>query len=327
MTPLSAALKRFFRTPKGMLIALLVVVTAFAVVNEGLRLVAPGLAAGVLAAMLVDAPLLRWREGAWCVPDGALLTGLIVAMVLSPYGAWWIAAVTSATAIVSKYLLRMGKANVFNPAALALVITFYLFDTGHSWWGALADAPTWQLVVLGATGIFITDRVKKTPLVLSFLGSYYLLVTSMAFLGEPDGVAALYRAPDLNAALYFAFFMVTDPPTSPPRYRDHRGRRRGRDVRVHWRGLFPASGIAGGECVGSVPPVAGTSPGGEFGARARGSGLVAFRALFAVLPRVARWPLLRGGPSRLHASRSAVLLRVARYATRSTLRRAYARSA
>ncbi len=220
MTPLSAALKRFFRTPKGMLIALLVVVTAFAVVNEGLRLVAPGLAAGVLAAMLVDAPLLRWREGAWCVPDGALLTGLIVAMVLSPYGAWWIAAVTSATAIVSKYLLRMGKANVFNPAALALVITFYLFDAGHSWWGALADAPTWQLVVLGATGIFITDRVKKTPLVLSFLGSYYLLVTAMAFLGEPDGVAALYRAPDLNAALYFAFFMVTDPPTSPPRYRD-----------------------------------------------------------------------------------------------------------
>jgi len=220
MTPLSAALKRFFRTPKGMLIALLVVVTAFAVVNEGLRLVAPGLAAGVIAAILVDAPLLRWREGAWCVPDGALLTGLIVAMVLSPYGAWWIAAVTSATAIVSKYLLRMGKANVFNPAALALVITFYLFDAGHSWWGALADAPTWQLVVLGATGIFITDRVKKTPLVLSFLGSYYLLVTAMAFLGEPDGVAGLYRAPDLNAALYFAFFMVTDPPTSPPRYRD-----------------------------------------------------------------------------------------------------------
>jgi Na+-translocating ferredoxin:NAD+ oxidoreductase RnfD subunit len=30
----------------------------------------------------------------------------------------------------------------------------------------------------------------------------------------------LYRAPDLHAALFFAFFMVTDPPTSPPNPRD-----------------------------------------------------------------------------------------------------------
>jgi hypothetical protein len=30
----------------------------------------------------------------------------------------------------------------------------------------------------------------------------------------------LYRAPDLHAALFFAFFMVTDPPTSPPKHRD-----------------------------------------------------------------------------------------------------------
>lgn len=214
------ALKRFVRTPKGMLIALLAIVTAFAAASEGWRLVAPGVAGGVIAAMLSDAPILRWREGEWVFPDGALLTGLIVAMVLSPHEAWWIAAVTSAIAIVSKYALRVGKANVFNPAALALVITFYMFDTGHSWWGSLPEAPTWQLVVLFATGMFITDRVHKTPLVLSFFGTYYLLVTATAFIGQPARVAELYRAPDLNAALYFAFFMVTDPPTSPPKQRD-----------------------------------------------------------------------------------------------------------
>ena len=45
-------------------------------------------------------------------------------------------------------------------------------------------------------------------------------------------------------------------------------------------------------------------------------------AVLARVARVARWPLLRGGPSRLHASRPAALLRVARYATRSTVRRA-----
>ena len=30
----------------------------------------------------------------------------------------------------------------------------------------------------------------------------------------------MYRAPDLHAALFFAFFMLTDPPTSPPKERD-----------------------------------------------------------------------------------------------------------
>ena len=35
-----------------------------------------------------------------------------------------------------------------------------------------------------------------------------------AFAGDPAHVEELYRAPDLHAALYFAFFMVTDPPTS-----------------------------------------------------------------------------------------------------------------
>jgi Na+-translocating ferredoxin:NAD+ oxidoreductase RnfD subunit len=56
--------------------------------------------------------------------------------------------------------------------------------------------------------------------VLSFLGGYYALFSATAFIGEPARVAELFREPDLHAALYFAFFMVTDPPTSPPKARD-----------------------------------------------------------------------------------------------------------
>ena len=216
----SATLRRYFRTPKGLLVALLGLMTVVAAVSEGLLLVAPGVAAAVITAMVVDAPLLRWREREWLFPDGAMLTGLIVAMILSPYGAWWIAAVASAIAIASKYLLRAGSANIFNPAALALVIVFYAFDAGHSWWGALDDAPVLTLAALFATGIYITNRVNKVPLVLTFLGTYYLLVTLAAFMGQSERVAGLYRMPDVNAALYFAFFMVTDPPTSPPKRRD-----------------------------------------------------------------------------------------------------------
>jgi len=218
--PISMQLRRFFRTPKGLAILTLVPLVVAAAVGSSVALVMPLVLASVAAAMVVDAPILRAREHEWTFPDGALLSGLFVAMILSPHEAWYIGAVTSVVAIASKYLARVGKANVFNPAALALVATFYVFDTGQSWWGALAELPPVALVLLFATGIFITRRVNKSAAVLAFLGCYYLLFTITAFVGNPARVSELYRAPDLHAALFFAFFMVSDPPTSPPKPRD-----------------------------------------------------------------------------------------------------------
>ena len=199
---------------------MLAVLTACAAAGAGFVLVAPGLLGAIGTAMLIDAPILRARHHRWEFPDGALLTGLIIAGVLSPHEPWYVAAVTTAVGVGSKYAFRVRKANVFNPAALGLVATFYVFDSGQSWWGALSEAPPLALAVLVATGAFITWKVKKAPLVLAFLGSYYALITAVAFMGNPAHVAELYRAPDLHAALYFAFFMLTDPPTSPPRERD-----------------------------------------------------------------------------------------------------------
>jgi Na+-translocating ferredoxin:NAD+ oxidoreductase RnfD subunit len=178
------------------------------------------LLAGTTAAMIVDAPILRWRsrKGAWEFPSGALLTGALVAMVLSPAEPWWVAAVTSVMAVVSKYVCRLDTANVFNPAALALVATFYVFNTAQDWWGAMTDASPYAMVVLVATGVFITSRVNKLPMVLAFLGVYYALFSSVAFAADPKTVAEIFRTPDLQMALFFAFFILTDPPTSPTRY-------------------------------------------------------------------------------------------------------------
>jgi Na+-translocating ferredoxin:NAD+ oxidoreductase RnfD subunit len=188
--------------------------------SEGLRLVWPQLLGAVGVAALIDIVLLRFRKEAWEFPSGAVLTGLIVCMVLSPHAAWYVAAVTAAIAIVSKYVARTRSANVFNPAALALVATYYLFDSGQSWWGALPELSPVALAILLGAGVFIADRVNKMPLVLMFLGVYYVLFTATAFLSDPGRVAEIFRAPDLHAVLYFAFFILTDPPTSPTRYRD-----------------------------------------------------------------------------------------------------------
>jgi Na+-translocating ferredoxin:NAD+ oxidoreductase RnfD subunit len=213
-------IRKFFRTPKGLLTIVLAILTALAAPTEGLGIVGPELFGAVTTAAAIDLVILRWRNGGWEFPSGAVLTGLIVAMVLTPREPWYVPAVTSAIAVVSKYVLRTRSANIFNPAALALVATYYWFESGHSWWGALPDLSPFAITLLLASGVFIADRVNKMPLVLMFLGLYFALFTVMAFVGAPVRVAALYRAPDLHAVLYFAFFILTDPPTSPVKYRD-----------------------------------------------------------------------------------------------------------
>ena len=201
---------------------MLIVLALLAVIagaREGWSVIT-AIAVATLPAMAIDA-VIHWRmKKRWAFPSGALLTGLIVAMILNPHSAWYVVAVTSVVGVLSKYVVRGHTANVFNPAAVALVATFYVFNPAQNWWGALPALPIAAVVVLLATGAFITYKVNKIPAVLAFLGVYYCFVTSAAFVGNPARFADLYRAPDLHAALYFAFFMVTDPPTSPPKHRD-----------------------------------------------------------------------------------------------------------
>ena len=213
-------LGRFFRTPKGLAIVVLSLTTVVSAFGSGFALATRAVGAAILAAIVVDVPILRIRKRRWVFPDGALLTGIIVAAVLSPREPWYVVAVTAAVAVASTYVFRIRTANVFNPAAFGLVATSFVFQTAQSWWGALPEVNPLAIVLLIAGGVFISERVNKLPLVLAFLGCYYALFTATAFVGEPSRVAELYREPDLHAALYFAFFMVTDPPTSPPKPRD-----------------------------------------------------------------------------------------------------------
>jgi Na+-translocating ferredoxin:NAD+ oxidoreductase RnfD subunit len=182
--------------------------------------VLPGLVVGSGIAAVVDVGLARWRRGERIVPDGALLSGLIIAMVLRPQEPLYVVALTSAIAIGSKYLLRTHWSNVFNPAALAIVASSLLFDTSQSWWGALPDLGIAGVGVLVATGGFIADRINKSPMVLVFLLTYFVLFVIASFFGANTLASEVFRTPDLQAALFFAFFMLDDPPTSPVRYED-----------------------------------------------------------------------------------------------------------
>lgn len=216
MTPL----RRWLRTPKGIFTLMLALCTVVAATSVGWTLTLPGLAVAIVTAVALDAPLLRWRNGHWTLPDGAMLTGWLIALVLSPHEAWWIAGATSALGIAAKHLLHAGRANVLNPAAAGLVASYYLLDTGQSWWGAMPEGSPWWILLLVVLGAVMAQRLHKATAALVFLAVWFSCATVTAYVGDPVLVVEVFRAPDLQAAVFFAAFMLTDPPTSPPKVDD-----------------------------------------------------------------------------------------------------------
>ena len=212
--------RRAVRSPKGNLVLVLGAIAVIALTTEDASHAIPTVMNAVGAATLADIIIQRIERGIWIFPTAGILSGLIVALLLSPFDAGMIAPATAVLAITSKHLFRVRVANVFNPAALALVLAAILFDAGHSWWGALPELGWGGALIIGAAGWYTADRINKLPMVLTFLGMFYALATAASFVGEPSDFASLFRAPDLQAALFFAFFMLDDPPTSPVKYRD-----------------------------------------------------------------------------------------------------------
>jgi Na+-translocating ferredoxin:NAD+ oxidoreductase RnfD subunit len=224
----AARLRRFARSPKGFLLRYLSALTLIALPGEPAARVGLAILTATAAAITLDVALERLRFHRWILPDGAAITGLLCALILAPQSAWYLPPAAGAIGIASKHLgrIRWGKRriHVLNPAAAGLLATLLAFPAGQSWWGALTNRPTIWILALITIGIAVDRHVAKLPQALAFLGTYYGLFTTIAFTTMGGGLlsisqrlAEIYRRPFLDTALFFAFFMLTDPPTSPNR--------------------------------------------------------------------------------------------------------------
>ncbi|MBV9356107.1 MAG: RnfABCDGE type electron transport complex subunit D [Chloroflexi bacterium] len=212
---------RLPRTPKGQVLLAFGVLLAVGMVGEASwSAVFRQVATAVGVACLLDLVLGRLATGRWQLPSSALLTGLIVAFVLDSGTPVWVTAATAGSAIASKYLLRNGRGeHLFNPAAFALACSGLVLGASQSWWGALGNLPVAWTVLLVAAGLLVIDRLNKLPLVFAFLGTYFALFVAVSFV-DATAVAEMFREPFVQAAVFLAFFMLTDPPTSPNVYQD-----------------------------------------------------------------------------------------------------------
>ncbi|MDQ0202193.1 RnfABCDGE type electron transport complex subunit D [Neobacillus ginsengisoli] len=207
-------IQKWLKTPKGYVaIAMIAYLLIASIGYKNIMGIKNGFVA-VIVSVIVDILCNVMKKRKWTIPDGAVITGLIISLILSTATSLSVIAASAVIAILSKHLLVYKKKPIFNPAAFGLLISVLFFRTGQSWWGAFGDLPAWTILFLLVGGYKITGRINKYPQVFSFLGTSFLLLLLMGHFHIGDEVDAL-RPPFINATLFFGFFMLTDPPTSP----------------------------------------------------------------------------------------------------------------
>ena len=132
-------------------------------------------------------------------PASALLTGNGVAFILRVPGTehgdwwstngWWIFAGTAAVSLLSKYVIRVRGAHVFNPSNIGLVLCFLvlgpeLADPLDFWWGPMSPALALALAIIVVGGFAILSRLGLLLMALSFWVVFVVAVAVVAGTGH-----------------------------------------------------------------------------------------------------------------------------------------------
>ena len=145
-------------------------------------------------------------------PKSAWISGLSLCLLLRT-PSLSLAALAAVLAIGSKFVLRRQGKHIFNPTNFGLVVVTLAAD--QAWvspgqWGHTA----WLALLLGGLGVIVVSRTGTADVTFALLVSYAALLFGRAlWLGDPLAIP-MHRMQ--SAALFiFAFFMISDPKTTP----------------------------------------------------------------------------------------------------------------
>ena len=141
-----------------------------------------------------------------------LITALSLTLLLRT-GSVSLSIAAGVLAISSKYIIRFKGKHIFNSANFALVILSLGFAgvwISPGQWGA-ASLMAIGLIVAGG---IVTGKAKRWDVSVALLISYAVLVYGRAiWLGDPLSIPT--HQMQSGALLIFAFFMISDPKTTP----------------------------------------------------------------------------------------------------------------
>lgn len=149
--------------------------------------------------------------------ESIYITALILFFIITPAQggvyreflplAFW----ASVWAVASKYIFAIGKKHIWNPAAIALVLTAFFINQSASWW--IGTANMLPFVLVG--GLLVVRKIRRFDLVFSFFVSALITISVITFLKGSDIPSSLIRTLKDSAFFFFAFIMLTEPQTAP----------------------------------------------------------------------------------------------------------------
>lgn len=145
-------------------------------------------------------------------PLSPTITALSLSLLLRADALWPLAA-AAALAIGSKFVARIDGRHLFNPANIALVSLPLCYE------GAWISPGQWGstgllAVALAGVGAIVAGRAARLDTTLAFLCAFAAATFARAFwLGDPMAIP-LHQLQS-GALLVFAFFMISDPATTP----------------------------------------------------------------------------------------------------------------
>lgn len=147
--------------------------------------------------------------------ESVYITALILILIVPPIAQFhdfiavgWVA--TLATA--SKYILAIGKKHIFNPAAIAVLLTAVAIDYSPVWW--VGSASMLPFVIIG--GLLIARKIKRFDLVLSFVAVALVTISAASVARGSELIATLAHSINDTPLIFFATVMLTEPLTTPP---------------------------------------------------------------------------------------------------------------
>jgi len=141
-----------------------------------------------------------------------LITGLSLSLLLRA-DTPWLCLVGASVAIGSKFVVRVEGKHIFNPAGFAIVV---LLLTSNGVWISPGQWGTdvWFAALLGFMAILVLSAARRADIALFFLASHAaLLLVRALWLGDP--LAIPLHQLESGSLLIFAFFMISDPRTTP----------------------------------------------------------------------------------------------------------------
>ncbi|HMD36229.1 MAG TPA: RnfABCDGE type electron transport complex subunit D [Vicinamibacterales bacterium] len=142
----------------------------------------------------------------------ALISGLSLCLLLRT-NSEALAAAGAAITIASKFVIRVRGKHLFNPTNGGLVAMMLL--TSQVWvspaqWGTTA----FFAFLMVCAGTLVVNRAARSDVTYAFLAFYCALLFGRSlYLGEPMTIP-IHRL-ESGALLLFAFFMISDPKTTP----------------------------------------------------------------------------------------------------------------